>query len=152
MYKQSKTPEEYLNQRVVKTPNGCWLWTFGVDRDGYGQCQAARVARRAKVTRAHQLAYVAWVGTIPPNKVVCHHRDVPKCCNPKHLFAGTVQDNNEDKRRKGRARSGSCKTVDPLDVIALEGVVTCMQAGPVVGLSWSRVAQYWRLQELDEWL
>jgi hypothetical protein len=36
----------------------------------------------------------------------CHTCDNPKCCNPKHLFAGTRQQNNDDKIAKGRGVMG----------------------------------------------
>jgi hypothetical protein len=34
---------------------------------------------------------------------VCHHCDNPGCINVEHLWLGTVDDNNKDKARKGRA-------------------------------------------------
>ena len=34
--------------------------------------------------------------------IMLHGCDNPPCCNPAHLSAGTMQDNNQDKERKGR--------------------------------------------------
>jgi hypothetical protein len=39
---------------------------------------------------------------IPDGMLVCHTCDNPPCCNPKHLFLGTFQDNIDDRERKGR--------------------------------------------------
>ena len=35
-----------------------------------------------------------------------HHCDTPTCCNPDHLFLGTIADNNRDRARKGRSCRG----------------------------------------------
>jgi hypothetical protein len=38
---------------------------------------------------------------------VCHECDNPPCCNPKHHFLGTNQENTADKVRKGRQAKGA---------------------------------------------
>ena len=153
LYKQAKTPEEYLSQRVCRdTTTGCLNWIKGVDKDGYGQCQASLVARQSKVTRAHQLAYVAANGLIPSGMLVCHSCDNPACCEPSHLFLGTVQDNNADKLLKGRQRapSGMESTMSKLTyhdvaaIKALRGVVASTIVGPVFGVTYSNVCIIWR--------
>lgn len=54
------------------------------------------------------LARVVWLkekGEIPPNLVVCHLCDNPNCISVKHLFLGTLGDNNRDRAKKGRSAS-----------------------------------------------
>lgn len=41
---------------------------------------------------------------IPSGMLVCHTCDSPPCCNPAHLFVGTVRDNVMDMARKGRRK------------------------------------------------
>ena len=117
-YKQARTIEEYLSQRVLLSPSGCLEWQRGKDKNGYGQCHAAVVAKKHKVSRAHQLAYVSVYGEIPPGMFVCHTCDNPSCCNVDHLFLGTPKDNVHDMLNKGRAKppfgesSGNSKLKD----------------------------------------
>ena len=87
--------------RMLKPTNGCWLWTgatTGTDRYGV-------LSFRGRTVRAHRLAYELTIGPIPKGMAVCHKCDVPGCCNPSHLFLGTVADNNRDRHGKGRTRN-----------------------------------------------
>jgi len=142
-YKQATTAEDYLNQRLDKS-EGCWLWLRGKDKNGYGQCQASFSARKHKVTRAHQLAYVAWVGLIPKGMFVCHSCDNPSCCNPDHLFLGTALDNNRDMVSKGRAIYPKRPHKNRQDIIDSWGKLPCEKVAKLYKISYSRVCQIWR--------
>lgn len=76
----------------------CWLWTGYLEKNGYGKIMSNRRTRWV-----HRVAYEVANGPIPAGMHVCHHCDVPPCCNPAHLFLGTHQDNQRDKASKGRA-------------------------------------------------
>lgn len=91
--------------KVEKLPDapGCWLWTGQVTLAGYGRVAVNRLGIKSLV---HRVIYEHFVGPIPQGMQVCHHCDVPCCCNPGHLFVGTAQDNSDDKRRKGRLKVG----------------------------------------------
>jgi len=106
MYKKY-TPEQALAafwQKVDKSPHpqGCWLWTAAVDKDGYGF-----VKRRGRQDKAHRVSYELANGVHPREMFVLHSCDNPACVNPSHLRLGTPLDNMQDKHRKGRGRYGS---------------------------------------------
>lgn len=86
-------------------PDGCWIWTGGTSPDGYGKF--GHYSGGAKVTvRSHRFAFEEHGSTLG-SLFACHHCDTPLCCNPKHMFAGTLQENNADRTAKGRTASGA---------------------------------------------
>ncbi len=53
---------------------------------------------------AHRLAWeIAANRPVPAGQFVLHRCDNPPCCNPSHLFIGTVKDNTADMFAKNRA-------------------------------------------------
>jgi len=146
-YKQAKTPFEYLMQRVYidqHAEDPCWVFTGGKDKDGYGQCHAARCAKDAGVTRAHQLSYVCFNGDIPSGLWVLHKCDNPSCVNPEHLFLGTAKDNNEDMWSKGRWRSGNTPKYDREYIVSQHGKKSSITLAEELGCSFSLICQIWR--------
>lgn len=95
---------ERLWKRVAKgDPESCWLWTGSVCSDGYGTIgTTGNGIGGDKVVGVHRVAYEAEFGPIPVGMCVCHKCDNPRCCNPAHLFLGTVRDNVYDCIAKGR--------------------------------------------------
>ncbi len=79
--------------------NDCWLWK-GTLCEGYGQFWLW-----SKTIQAHRFAYEITKGPLKNN--CCHTCDNPPCCNPNHLWDGTVLENNQDSARKGRTAKGS---------------------------------------------
>lgn len=75
----------------------CWVWTGARRSGGYG---VLRIGRSS--VPAHQLAFESRFGDMPKGMVCCHFCDNPPCCNPSHLFAGTMKDNSRDMIAKGR--------------------------------------------------
>lgn len=96
-YSHTSCPKERLLSRYKVSSNGCWEYTMGLDRCGYG-----RFSIGPRRLGAHKVSYVLHHGDVPHGKVVMHSCDNPKCINPKHLSIGSVSDNVHDCIRKGR--------------------------------------------------
>lgn len=77
--------------------DACWLWTASRNRQEYGH-----LGQRL----THRIAWEMFRFSIPAGVCVLHRCDNPPCCNPSHLFLGTVRDNNLDMKAKGRACRG----------------------------------------------
>lgn len=82
--------------------NGCWHCTsHKPNSNGYPRC-----TWKKKETRISHIMYERHIGPIPEGKHILHHCDNPICINPQHLFAGTFEDNMQDKINKKRHSLG----------------------------------------------
>lgn len=84
--------------------NQCWEWT-AARSNGYGHFGTGK---KFGTKVAHRIAYMISNNTsIPKDMDICHTCDNPPCCNPKHLFMGTAQENMSDMVAKGRSANNS---------------------------------------------
>lgn len=86
-------------------PDECWEWQASLLKSGYAWVYVGGGRRNRIMKSAHIIAYELTNG--PTNGLhVLHTCDNPSCCNPKHLFLGTHQDNMDDKTEKDRQAKG----------------------------------------------
>lgn len=81
----------------IKGRDKCWLWKKSLTSTGYGQIMINKVP-----VKAHRVAYYLRYGNIPKGMCILHSCDTPKCCNPRHLRAGTQKENMQDMVKRGR--------------------------------------------------
>jgi hypothetical protein len=93
------TAMERFEARVDKSagPNGCWPWTGGLFKTGYG-----RFYDKGK----HHVAHRWLLGELRgqhlnwPEERGCHKCDNPPCCNPAHLYIGDAASNQADAAQR----------------------------------------------------
>ncbi len=109
-----KTIDQAFWAHVEKTET-CWLWTAGLDRDGYGYGNF-----RGKRFRAHRFSYELLIGPIPKRREPDHLCRVRHCVRPDHMEPVTQQENQRrgkslyGKRLRQRAQT-RCKRGHPFD-------------------------------------
>lgn len=82
------------------TESGCWIWMRTVNSGGYGNLKV-----KGKTFSSNRAAYIDEHGSIPEGLWVLHTCDCRLCVNPAHLYAGTHQDNMDDKRARERTHN-----------------------------------------------
>lgn len=89
--------------KVDKKENNCWVWKGATEVTGYGKFSLeGSTKQNYKTGKAHRLSYEIHFGEIPNGLCVCHTCDNRLCVNPEHLWLGTREDNNKDRKAKGR--------------------------------------------------
>lgn len=67
---------------------GCWLWTQGINAEGYGD-----LVWDGRGARAHRVFYQLYRGPIPSGLTLDHICRVRHCVNPDHLRPLSNRDN-----------------------------------------------------------
>lgn len=100
---KNKTSSLFWSKIKFGEPNECWEWqAYRSKKMGYGRWKSMYKSDKRKFTMAHIISYESVFGDIPKGLLCLHKCDNPCCCNPNHLFAGTHQDNSNDKIKKNR--------------------------------------------------
>lgn len=122
--------------KFPRPETGCWNWTAGKDRQGYGILKLNR-----SMKKAHRVSYEYYVGPVPEGLLVCHNCDNPTCVNPTHLFTGTHQDNNQDKVNKGRATGAHKGSNNAGKPVLAEGIryQSSASAARFLGVHWTTI-------------
>lgn len=91
--------ERLLEKVIINQKTDCWEYQGGKNNIGYGM-----IRDDDKMRTTHRVSYEEHKGPIPKGMCVCHTCDNPICCNPDHLWLGTMKQNMHDMLNKGRAK------------------------------------------------
>lgn len=81
----------------VRDKNQCWPWREKLSNSGYGS-----FSMEGMLLGAHVWAWKFSGGLEPDGQCVLHRCDNRSCCNPFHMFLGSMSDNSQDAWEKGR--------------------------------------------------
>lgn len=104
------TPENFWSRVAMGAPHECWEWQGAKTSAGYGN-----LSWHGQRVQSHRVAYYLSVGGIALHtnfkqagvakryrRFVLHRCDNRLCCNPAHLFLGSMRTNLLDAYQKGR--------------------------------------------------
>jgi len=113
---------------------------------GYG---AMRYGGKPMVA-VHRLIYQLANGAVPDDIWVLHKCDVPRCCNPAHLYLGNDADNMRDKVAKGRQTKGESTKRNKLteaqakEILGLKGTISSPKLASRYGVKPGAISAIWR--------
>ena len=93
----SKLISRFWEKVDIRTDDKCWNWTASKKGKDYGQFYI----HGYKMVFAHRVAWVIKNGAIPNDLFVLHKCNNSLCCNPNHLYLGTLSDNSQDSIKAG---------------------------------------------------
>lgn len=128
------TPENFWSRVACGSDTDCWEWQGAVTSAGYGN-----LTWHGQHVQAHRVAYYLAKGGIALQtgfrhegkakrykRFVLHKCDNRLCCNPAHLFLGSMRTNLLDayrKKRKAQPRSGHANAkLTPAQVLEIRSV------------------------------
>ena len=112
MWAMSKknTPDDFWSRVSRGSDTDCWNWTGSTTSSGYGNLSWGGVP-----VQAHRVSYALTYGGVSLQtgfrhagkarrykRFVLHKCDNRLCCNPSHLFLGSMRTNQLDAYTKGR--------------------------------------------------
>jgi len=148
-----KYSQKDLNRYISKIdttpglgPDGnCWEYRGSLNTSKYGSFSYRKNSKDITLL-AHRVAYELFYNKLVPiNLYILHHCDNRRCCNPDHLFLGTLKDNMQDMLKKGRNRYNHNKKLTWLQVgeirkLYATGKYTQKQLGIIFGVSGSHIS------------
>lgn len=106
-----------IEQVEVDPDSGCWVWTRGLDQNGYGILRF-----QGKKRFVHRLTFSIFVGPLADGLVVDHIDCISTaCCNPAHLRQVSQTGNQQNRRSISTANTSG-----------------------LVGVTWDRQSGKWR--------
>ena len=104
VYTRRPLADRFWEKVDVRGLDECWEWQAAKTPLGYGKIHEG--GKYGKLLLAPRVSWELANGPIPDGMCVLHRYDNPRCVNPRHLFLGSVSDNQQDMMKKGRSTRG----------------------------------------------
>jgi hypothetical protein len=104
--------------KFEETASGCWEWTAGLHKSGYGIFYGGR----GTTTKAHRWGYILFRGPIPDGHYIDHLCRNIRCVNPDHLEPVTPGENTRRSQAGIYMRNRA--------ILRLREVTECPQGHP----------------------
>jgi hypothetical protein len=144
--KNRQSHKDFIVSRIkIDQKTGCWNWTKSLIK-GYARISGRR-GKESQLASRYVFKYIK--GIDPKDKQVCHTCDNPKCVNPDHLFLGTLKDNFQDMKNKGRSARGVKNSKAKLTesevkkIRSLKGKLTGVKTAELFDVSHSTIKRIW---------
>lgn len=102
----SKSLMVIVNDVADRVRDGCWIWPFKKDKDGYGRIFAGGMVSHIVLELTNRPKPLIIEDGQLVNQHARHACDVKGCYNPDHLLWGSAQDNADDRVDRGRVPKG----------------------------------------------
>lgn len=102
---------KFLSLIKMTDKNSCWIWQQGGTEAGYGLIRYG-----GEQYIATRVAWKFFYRSDPGDLQVCHNCNNPRCCNPNHLFLGTVGDNQQHAFDTGIKHSSGRRKIEEQDI------------------------------------
>ncbi|MDE3023027.1 MAG: helix-turn-helix domain-containing protein [Pseudomonadota bacterium] len=111
MIYSEKFLNRFWNKIDIRNKSECWIWKASKYDFGYGQIKADAPFRHNLISHVVSLE-IKLNRKLLPGMCCLHVCDNPSCCNPDHLYEGSVQQNSDDKMNRGRHKNGPTEGED----------------------------------------
>lgn len=119
-------PLAWMKSMVASPPDECVEYPYSTGSI-YGQ-----LSFRGKNRPASRVALILWTGEDPSDKFAAHGEcHNPRCCNPKHLYWATPQQNSLDRERDKTLHYGSAHPNAKLNEVAVVEIRSTKLGGEV---------------------
>jgi hypothetical protein len=122
-----RTKKRIAAAAADKDQDDCWPWPGKINTQGYGKVWNKNAPGKEEL--AHRMMYEASYGALAHGLCVLHTCNNPRCCNPRHLRAGTRTENAAQRDAEKRHHHGEAHYASIVSASDVREIRTLHRAG-----------------------